>query len=851
MITTRQKRLVMLAAICLVAGTALFPTAAHAADSLISIGSFLLSGVLQLVLGMLELVHTLIVTLLAKIGDMIQPAANLLPSSGGQTVYTIWRVLRDFCNMAFIIALILMAFGTIFDSLDLPFLKAYSINSREVIVGFLMAAILLNFSLAIGQVVIEASNEVTNIVLKLMPENIGASLAGSLNVASTNVNSFATQPQKSLVVINNVPIEGLTPSQQRAVEEFSTPAASIAYTNCIRDKLGTPSECYTRFILPGILNRSASSAGFRGFINRMNSAELGHLPSATTVLGCIITDCKLRGSAALGDVSNATLFRLITEKIYLIFLTSVLVISFLVVLVFMLVRIPALWILLSLSPLAWTSLAFPGLRAQGYDVWWKQFWAWNLFSPAYLFMLYFGILFINNIGGAVGSLAAQDGSAPTIMGFIGTAFGYFMAGVVLIGGTGLVVKASFMGGTLAGQFTGSFTKFIGTGGTAGAAAPVGRFLGRVTGTTAAYKGARAGIDAQIERRLTKPQKEIEERYKARFSGGGAVEALERNRIRDQMKKNEDEGLSVVDMKDKLGKAKPGSTEYFALSQSLLKEGALSGTQMKELGENANKLGGVGANAIRQQIARKIGEQAKEKKFRDFTKPDGSEVKAKDTALESFGALSRTDGGSEREKFLKDLKTNQPSVYAELVGNADVQAVMASKYLDLDKDGKPKKRMDILNENASKLSDEELLNVYKQSTEKDGTPLEDDDNVKYVLDKKLASKDGDKLLIMADKEMRERLRQETLGATTAAETEVSLVDREKAARASGKNAQEEFKKAKTEYDRDATNVEAKRAMTGALEKAKQAKAEFDEVRTRRANVRPAPGPAPRPPGNTTS
>jgi len=69
-----------------------------------------------------------------------------------------WKIIRDFVNMFFILFLIIMAFGTIFD------IKKYT--WRDMLVPFLIAALLINFSLVIGQYVAGVSNGLSSVLLK-------------------------------------------------------------------------------------------------------------------------------------------------------------------------------------------------------------------------------------------------------------------------------------------------------------------------------------------------------------------------------------------------------------------------------------------------------------------------------------------------------------------------------------------------------------------------------------------------------------------------------------------------------------------------------------------------------------
>jgi len=72
-------------------------------------------------------------------------------------VATTWKILRDFSNMIFIILLIYMAFATIFDHGKYTF--------KDMIVRFMIVAVLINFSMVIGLLIIDAVQVLTNIFL--------------------------------------------------------------------------------------------------------------------------------------------------------------------------------------------------------------------------------------------------------------------------------------------------------------------------------------------------------------------------------------------------------------------------------------------------------------------------------------------------------------------------------------------------------------------------------------------------------------------------------------------------------------------------------------------------------------
>ena len=76
-----------------------------------------------------------------------------------------WKIMRDLANMFFIIALVVMAYGTIF--------KIQGYDFRSLIPKFLMAALLINFSLVIGGLIIDGTQILNNTFLTAMGDISG------------------------------------------------------------------------------------------------------------------------------------------------------------------------------------------------------------------------------------------------------------------------------------------------------------------------------------------------------------------------------------------------------------------------------------------------------------------------------------------------------------------------------------------------------------------------------------------------------------------------------------------------------------------------------------------------------
>src|SRR3989344_160607 len=104
-----------------------------------------------------------------------------------------WTIIRNFVNLFFILVLIIMAFGTIF-----------AINKytwKEMLMPFLISALLINFSLAIGQYIIDISNGLASVFLKAMvPNNSSPSMSVQLAQGFSQQNVLTATTAGGIVV---------------------------------------------------------------------------------------------------------------------------------------------------------------------------------------------------------------------------------------------------------------------------------------------------------------------------------------------------------------------------------------------------------------------------------------------------------------------------------------------------------------------------------------------------------------------------------------------------------------------------------------------------------------------------
>lgn len=266
-------------------------------------------------------------------------------------VRTSWEIFRDFANMFFILILVIIAFATIFD------VQKY--NWKGLMAKFLIAALLINFSLVISQFVINVATTLSNVMLNQFSDITG-NLAAGLGV------NFWLDPARTV---------------------------------------------------------SATSDAEKLLVNTVISS-----------IGIIIV-----GAIALLSMASAAIFSI--------------------------VRIPILWALMIISPLAWIAGVLPNTR-QFFDWWKKVFIGWTFFLPIYLFALMMGVAIL--AGRPDLEAAAKMSVNQTALTRAGNLFGfafqnlfyYVLTVIIMVWGLILSLKAGFLAGTYVNQTFGAINGYV-------------------------------------------------------------------------------------------------------------------------------------------------------------------------------------------------------------------------------------------------------------------------------------------------------------------------------------------------------------------------------------------------------
>ncbi len=112
---------------------------------------------------------------LAKVFNGLITISSLHPP---EIIFEVWKIFRNLVNMFFILVLIIMAFGTIFD--------VHHYRFQDMFKGFLIAALLINFSFSIGTYLIDLSGDISHVFITTIEKSYGS--ADLASIANRGIN---------------------------------------------------------------------------------------------------------------------------------------------------------------------------------------------------------------------------------------------------------------------------------------------------------------------------------------------------------------------------------------------------------------------------------------------------------------------------------------------------------------------------------------------------------------------------------------------------------------------------------------------------------------------------------------
>ena len=180
-------------AIILLSGVFLYAKGAVAsANPLEWIGGIAFDGIKSMAFSFIWLIFWIIGKLLAALIIALDTFSRIpvYPKAGVPVVEEIWKIMRDMANMAFIVALVIAAFATIFNTFTSSMAFFKGMNWQQTLVKLLISAVLINFSLTLGVLVLDIAQVPTNMLLKSMGD-IAGNLGNGLNPSQFMVGNIS------------------------------------------------------------------------------------------------------------------------------------------------------------------------------------------------------------------------------------------------------------------------------------------------------------------------------------------------------------------------------------------------------------------------------------------------------------------------------------------------------------------------------------------------------------------------------------------------------------------------------------------------------------------------------------
>lgn len=645
------------------------PASAHALGLLDTISN----GVLSL----LTNINAILGQLLFKVQGALLWILTLKITSGVTAVYVAWKSVRDLVNMAFIVIFIAIAFATIFNVTGL-FRQYYW---KQALLPLIIGAIVLNYSLAIGQAVALLSNRVAAIAVAIIP-NPGDALLKSLQPTTVSLELQASvgSAQTKITDVRNQLTEAEKAHMAKCLNEEKTVIVEywiFGRSEKVRKSIG---DCNLEII------EARNAVAAKGAGKDLTDAEEQALESHVEAAG-LNNDGQTRTVLIMSASFNILMMLIIISCLLSAF-------------VFLAARIIVIWAMLALSPLAWVGYAIPGKAP--FQAWWKQFIAWNVFGPLYVFTLIPGMHMLMRQGELLTSLNQSGASNGGIL--VQTLLFQGFALLIFIGGLGLALKSSFAGAVKGTAFAGAALQKLGMFDERGLGVTrqLGRGIGKaadVTGVGAVARARlektkqqladlRAGARARIGIR-TQEEALAAARAKAGVRGGAEeVESLrakritaERGNIEQQLKvqraKWEAEGRSsdeIIELEDDILRknARSGNKDVSLAAREMLmartridpttgqKIPALGFDEVSDMATDYAKISPLARSAFVERASSRLSEKIDKKEFRNPLELEQALASGMFTDLQ-------------RDKLIRSVAKSQPLVAAELLerGNGSV------------------------------------------------------------------------------------------------------------------------------------------------------------------------------------
>ena len=256
---------------------------------------------------------------------------NLVDVAKSAFVQVGWGIVRDIANLFFIFILLWIALATIFS------IQGY--GAKDLLVQLIIAALLINFSLAIGGFFVNFTNALGRAFYAPIQNNLSDRL-----LSFTNIQVAATQP--------------LSATDRRAVCE--------RWANDVRSNKGAP---------------------------------IAHDPSYPQIFNSCMSDKTKAEQIAQDNAADPQIETAIYQALWLLIIIPIIAFVFLAGAIFFLIRYLMLSFLLIFAPIVFLFWILPATRSHWND-WWSKLIQWSFFAPAFFFLLFLTVTAFDQLSNA-------------------------------------------------------------------------------------------------------------------------------------------------------------------------------------------------------------------------------------------------------------------------------------------------------------------------------------------------------------------------------------------------------------------------------------------------------------------
>ncbi|MBU6415068.1 hypothetical protein KGQ34_02415 [Patescibacteria group bacterium] len=303
-----------------------------------------------------------------------------------------WKIIRDVSNMFYVLILLWVALGTIF---DFP-----KYNVREILPKLVISALLINFSLPLGTLVINTTNALANVFYQGIVD------------AGTGINGEGKGRLLADKILENTDFVKIMEASVQA--DLAAQNENLAKT--IKDE-----DENLKHVKTGKTDANGNAVTI-DCSGGQTSPNAPLIFKDTVSILASVTQCKdallaYRAKTEAAQGYDLLTFARVSAIIWKLILIPTMIFVLFAAALFIFIRTISLAFLLIFGPFVFLAWALPDTR-QYWTTWWDKLLKWSFFMPVLMFMLFLSITMMTTFTGEQ-SFATTAATQQVLIGTTG------------------------------------------------------------------------------------------------------------------------------------------------------------------------------------------------------------------------------------------------------------------------------------------------------------------------------------------------------------------------------------------------------------------------------------------------